>query len=57
MNVIALTVVVGLVLVTLFALLYVVQILNHPPGGGAAASLPIMEVEGAALKSAPELAG
>ena len=43
MNVIALTVFVGLVLVTLFALLYVAQILNHPPGGGQEALLPLAD--------------
>jgi hypothetical protein len=43
MNVIALTVFVGLVLVTLFALLYVAQILSHPPGGGQEALLPLAE--------------
>ncbi len=45
MNVIALTVFVGLVLVTLFALLFVAQILSHPPGSGQEALLPLAEEE------------
>ncbi len=43
MNVIALTVFVGLVLVTLFALLFVLQMLSHPPGGGQEALLPLAD--------------
>jgi hypothetical protein len=43
MNVIALTVFVGLVLVTLFALLFVAQALSHPPGGGQEALLPLSD--------------
>jgi len=43
MNVIALTVFVGLVLVTLFALLYAVQFFSHPPGGGQEALLPLTD--------------
>ena len=43
MNVIALTAFVGLVLVTLFALLFVAQMLSHPPGGGQEQLLPLDE--------------
>lgn len=43
MNVIALTVFVGLVLVILFALLFVLQIWTHPPGGGQEALLPLAD--------------
>lgn len=50
MNVIALTVFVGLVLVTLFALLYVVQIFSQPPGGGQEALLPLAEEKPEAVK-------
>ena len=42
-NVIALTVFVGLVLVTLFVLLFVAQMLSHPPGGSQEALLPLAE--------------
>lgn len=43
MNVIALTVFIGLVLVTLFVLLFVAQMLSHPPGGSQEALLPLTE--------------
>lgn len=43
MNVIALTVFVGLVLVTLFGLLFIAQVLTHPPGGGQEALLPLSD--------------
>jgi hypothetical protein len=43
MNVIALTAFVGLVLVTLFALLFVLQVFSHPPGGGQEALLPLAD--------------
>jgi hypothetical protein len=43
MNVIALTAFVGLVLVSLFALLFVVQVFSHPPGGGQEALLPLTD--------------
>ena len=43
MNVIALTAFIGLVLVSLFGLLFVVQFLSHPPGGGQEALLPLAD--------------
>lgn len=43
MNVIALTVFVGLVLVTLFVLLFVTQVLCHPSGGGQESLLPLTD--------------
>lgn len=43
MNVIALTLFVGLVLVILFAMLFVAQVLSHPPGGGQEALLPLQD--------------
>lgn len=43
MNVIALTVFVGVVLATLFAGLFVLQVLERPPGGGQEALLPLSD--------------
>ena len=43
MNVIALTAFVGLVLVTLFALLFVLQVFSQPPGGGQESLLPLSD--------------
>jgi hypothetical protein len=43
MNVIALTAFVGLVLVTLFALLFVLQVFSQTPGGGQEALLPLSD--------------